>query len=296
MNRQSVDDDHREGRAGHRLARLRRRVFWLSLSIPVGILSALRPRSIMDRVSMTFVLVGISAHPVWIGLILSYFVGYKLASDADRRLLQLLPGNRRRPVRGPVNWAYHLILPWITFMILFAALYVRLIRANVMETMNEDYVRTARAKGASRAARDGPARAPQQHAARSSRSSAWISGSRSAARSSPRASSTCPGSATRSIDALQLVRPADDHRHRRVLDDLRDRVQLHRRRHATASSTRGSDRADAGARGHRPQDALPHGRRRRQGRLRRELLASTRARRSGSSASPARGRASPSSR
>jgi peptide/nickel transport system permease protein len=48
-----------------------------------------------------------------------------------------------------MSWAYHLILPWCTFMILYAALYVRLIRANVMETVNEDYVRTARAKGAS---------------------------------------------------------------------------------------------------------------------------------------------------
>ena len=47
-----------------------------------------------------------------------------------------------------MQWAYHLILPWMTFALLFAALYVRLIRANVMETMNEDYVRTARAKGA----------------------------------------------------------------------------------------------------------------------------------------------------
>jgi peptide/nickel transport system permease protein len=49
---------------------------------------------------------------------------------------------------GPAQWAYHMILPWITFAILFAALYVRMIRANVMETLNEDYVRTARAKGA----------------------------------------------------------------------------------------------------------------------------------------------------
>ena len=47
-----------------------------------------------------------------------------------------------------MQWAYHMILPWMTFAILFAALYVRMIRANVMETMNEDYVRTARAKGA----------------------------------------------------------------------------------------------------------------------------------------------------
>ena len=47
-----------------------------------------------------------------------------------------------------MQWAYHLVLPWLTFAILFAALYVRMIRANVMEAMNEDYVRTARAKGA----------------------------------------------------------------------------------------------------------------------------------------------------
>ena len=47
-----------------------------------------------------------------------------------------------------MQWAYHMILPWATFAILFAALYSRLIRANMMETMNEDYVRTARAKGA----------------------------------------------------------------------------------------------------------------------------------------------------
>ena len=49
---------------------------------------------------------------------------------------------------GPVQWAWHMVLPWATFAILFAALYVRMIRANVMEVSNEDYVRTARAKGA----------------------------------------------------------------------------------------------------------------------------------------------------
>ena len=50
---------------------------------------------------------------------------------------------------GPTQWFSHLILPWATFALLFIAMYVRLIRANVMETMHEDYVRTARAKGAS---------------------------------------------------------------------------------------------------------------------------------------------------
>ena len=123
-------------------------IFWLSLSIPIGILSALRPRSLMDRASMIFVLVGISAHPVWIGLILSYLVGYKLGITPIAGYCNFFTGNISAECSGPVQWAYHLILPWITFMVLFAALYVRLIRANVMETMSEDYVRTARAKGA----------------------------------------------------------------------------------------------------------------------------------------------------
>ncbi len=123
-------------------------VFWLSLSIPVGILSALRPRSLMDRASMTFVLIGISAHPVWIGLILSYVVGYRLHITPIAGYCNFFTGNISVQCSGPVQWAYHMILPWITFMVLFAALYVRLVRANVMETMSEDYVRTARAKGA----------------------------------------------------------------------------------------------------------------------------------------------------
>jgi peptide/nickel transport system permease protein len=124
-------------------------IFWLTLSIPVGILSALRPRSITDRVTMTFVLIGISAHPVWIGLILSFVIGYKLGLTPIAGYCNFFPGAPGAQCEGPAQWAYHMILPWITFMILFAALYVRLIRANVMETMSEDYVRTARAKGAS---------------------------------------------------------------------------------------------------------------------------------------------------
>jgi peptide/nickel transport system permease protein len=124
-------------------------VLWLSLSIPVGILSALRPRSIMDRVTMTLVLVGISAHPVWIGLIFSYIFGYKLHLTPIAGYCNFFPGTVGAQCEGPVQWAYHMILPWCTFMILFAALYVRLVRASVMETMTEDYVRTARAKGAS---------------------------------------------------------------------------------------------------------------------------------------------------
>jgi peptide/nickel transport system permease protein len=122
-------------------------VFWLAISIPIGVLSALRPRSLLDRASMVFVLVGISAHPVWIGLILSFVFGYKLGWTPISGYCNFFGAAAGSDCGGPVQWAYHLILPWCTFMLLFAALYVRLIRANVMETMNEDYVRTARAKG-----------------------------------------------------------------------------------------------------------------------------------------------------
>jgi peptide/nickel transport system permease protein len=125
--------------------------FWMLIALPVGILSALRPRSLLDRGSMAFVLVGISTSPIWIGLVFSWFFGFHLrhfpihtpiTGYAD--FFNPPPGQPG----GPVQWAYHMILPWTTFAILFAALYVRMIRANVIETMNEDYVRTARAKGA----------------------------------------------------------------------------------------------------------------------------------------------------
>ncbi len=121
--------------------------FWMLLAVPIGVLSALRPRSLLDRMSMTFVLIGISAHPVWIGLIFAYFFGYKWHITPITLYADFIHPPPGEP-GGPIQWAYHLILPWATFAILFAALYVRMIRANVLETLNEDYVRTARAKGA----------------------------------------------------------------------------------------------------------------------------------------------------
>ena len=84
---------------------------WMLIALPLGILSALRPRSLLDRIAMIFVLIGISAHPVWIGLIFSFVFGYKLG-------LTPITGycNAINPVGscgGPVQWAYHMILPWM---------------------------------------------------------------------------------------------------------------------------------------------------------------------------------------
>jgi ABC-type dipeptide/oligopeptide/nickel transport system permease component len=135
-------------------------ILWMLIAIPVGVFSALHPRSKTDRVAMASVLVGISAHPIWIGLVLSYVFGYVPTSGHALGLsfpsFTFLPiqgycnlrgASQGQLCSGPIQWFYHLILPWITFAILYAAFYVRMIRANVMETLNEDYVRTARAKG-----------------------------------------------------------------------------------------------------------------------------------------------------
>ena len=121
-------------------------LIWLLISIPVGVFSALRPRSIADRLTMVLVLVGISAHPVWIGLIFAYVFGYRLGWTPISGYCDAI--NPSTECGGPVAWASHMILPWATFALLFTAAYVRYIRANTMETLNEDYVRTARAKGA----------------------------------------------------------------------------------------------------------------------------------------------------
>jgi peptide/nickel transport system permease protein len=120
-------------------------IFWMLVAIPIGVLSAMKPRSLLDRTAMVFVLIGISAHPIWIGLILSYFVGFKLGLTPLGGYCDFINPPPTAQCGGPIDWFHALILP---FMLLFSALYVRMIRANVLETMNEDYVRTARAKGA----------------------------------------------------------------------------------------------------------------------------------------------------
>jgi peptide/nickel transport system permease protein len=124
-------------------------ILWMILALIIGVFSALRPRSLLDRSAMIFVLIGISAHPVWIGLIFEYIFGVKLGWTPIANYANFFgaPADSGQP-GGPWQWFYHMILPWMTFSLLFAALYARMIRANVMETQNEDYVRTARAKGA----------------------------------------------------------------------------------------------------------------------------------------------------
>lgn len=121
-------------------------VLWMLIAIPTGLLAALRPRSALSRLTTVFVLVGVSAHPLWMGLMLSYIVGARLGLTPTGGYCEVFsPASN---CGGPAQWAYHLLLPWFTFALMYAAIYTRMIRASTLETLNEDYVRTARAKGA----------------------------------------------------------------------------------------------------------------------------------------------------
>ena len=119
-------------------------VVWLLIGIPIGILSALRPRSVMDRLAMGFALFGVSAPVFFIGPLALFIFWYKL---------HWLPGSGFYSIGqyGLGTWFSHMILPWVVLALLYAAFYARLSRANLIETMTEDYIRTARAKGLSEA-------------------------------------------------------------------------------------------------------------------------------------------------
>jgi peptide/nickel transport system permease protein len=120
-------------------------IVYLLVGFTVGILTALRPRSLLDRASMVFILVGISAHPLWIGYMLALVFGHRLGWFPPSGYCDVF--YTTSACGGPVQWAYHLVLPWIAFAAAFAALYARMIRTSLQETLGEDYVRTARAKG-----------------------------------------------------------------------------------------------------------------------------------------------------
>jgi peptide/nickel transport system permease protein len=124
-------------------------LIWLAVGLVVGILSALRPRSLLDRVSMVGVLVGVSAHPIWLGFLLAWLLGAKAHVFPVTGYCDFFDPALHARCGGPAEWAYHLVLPCVTLAVFFAAMYVRMIRASVLDVLEADYVRTARAKGAS---------------------------------------------------------------------------------------------------------------------------------------------------
>jgi peptide/nickel transport system permease protein len=117
-------------------------VVWLLVGIPIGILSALRPRSLFDRLAMGFALIGVSAPVFFLGPVFLYVFWFKL---------RLAPSSGYYSIGqfGVVVWFQHFIMPWVVLALLYAAFYARMTRANLIETMGQDYIRTARAKGLS---------------------------------------------------------------------------------------------------------------------------------------------------
>jgi peptide/nickel transport system permease protein len=115
-------------------------VIWLLIGIPIGIVSALRPGSLWDRLAMVLALAGISAPAYWLGLMF-----LKVFADS----LGWFPiGDYAEISRaGLAGWAHHLVLPWLTLALLYAGWYARMTRAQVLEVSHLDYIRTARAKG-----------------------------------------------------------------------------------------------------------------------------------------------------
>jgi peptide/nickel transport system permease protein len=118
-------------------------VAWMLIGIPVGIVSAIRPRSILDRIMMGGSLVAISAPVYFLGLV-SLFL---FAQGTGVLQWAGAAGSYVPITQSPGTWFNSLILPWLTLAAAFAAFYARMTRGNLIETMHEDYIRTARAKG-----------------------------------------------------------------------------------------------------------------------------------------------------
>ena len=116
-------------------------LLWMFVAICFGLYSAVKAGKFADRFLTIIALIGISMPVFWIGALMNHYLGYKLGWFPNGGYVEF--------TEDPVDWAYHLILPWTALAILFIGFYSRVLRSNVLDTINEDFVRTARAKGLS---------------------------------------------------------------------------------------------------------------------------------------------------
>jgi peptide/nickel transport system permease protein len=116
-------------------------VIWMFFGILFGYLSAVRAGGLLDRVLTVVAVTGISMPVFWLAAIFLNYLTYKTEIFPSGEYVEL--------ATNPLEWAYHLILPWVTLAILYAGFYSRVLRSSMLDVMNEDYVRTARAKGLS---------------------------------------------------------------------------------------------------------------------------------------------------
>ena len=118
-------------------------IIWLAMGIPIGILSAVRSGSFLDRTAMGIALVFVSMPVFWLGLVVLFL----FADDIGR--FHVLPGANTYTglTVNPWHWFTSLIMPWFVLAATSAAVYSRVLRGSLIEAMGEDYIRTARAKG-----------------------------------------------------------------------------------------------------------------------------------------------------
>ncbi|HYH54500.1 MAG TPA: ABC transporter permease [Solirubrobacterales bacterium] len=116
-------------------------LIWMAFAIALGLYSALRAGRLSDRFLTVLALIGISMPVFWIGALMVYYLGYKAGIFPNGGYVEFTV--------NPLEWLWHLVLPWTALSILFIGFYSRVLRSDILETMGEDYVRTARAKGLS---------------------------------------------------------------------------------------------------------------------------------------------------
>jgi peptide/nickel transport system permease protein len=116
-------------------------VIWLLTSILIGTLAAIRAGRYTDRVLTVVSMAGVSMPPFFLGAVLIYYLGWKASIIPINGYVKL--------THDPLSWFTHLIAPWFTLSVLFIGIYSRVLRSTILDTINEDYVRTARAKGLS---------------------------------------------------------------------------------------------------------------------------------------------------
>ena len=122
-------------------------VIWLAFGIPIGIISAIKRRTFLDRFSMGGALLFVSAPVYWLGLLCLFF----FSSDIGRFPISFLhgAGSYTGFTNSPILWFESLLMPWFVLAATSAAIYARLVRGSLIDVMGEDYIRTARAKGLS---------------------------------------------------------------------------------------------------------------------------------------------------
>jgi peptide/nickel transport system permease protein len=116
-------------------------IIWLFFGIVVGVVSAVKAGRTSDRLITVLALIGISMPVFWLGIVCRYYF-------AEGGVAFIFPdGEYVGLTQNPFQWFWHLFLPWIVLAVLFIGFYGRVLRGNILDTINEDYVRTAKAKG-----------------------------------------------------------------------------------------------------------------------------------------------------